>query len=198
MANVSRVNGFRPIKDQFGRPYNGATTMYYVTSGNATAIGIGDLVVLEGTTDAAGVRCVKQAAANGVCVGPVVGVKVSGGTGAPSLDAPQYVPASTGKYVYVADDPNIHMVAQEDAVGGATALTDIGQNINFIVAAASTVTGLSGMQVDSSTKDTLNTLPLRLVGFLTSPENEVATANAKVIVAFNTHQYRSGTGSTGV
>lgn len=198
MANVSRVNGFRPIKDSYGRPYNGSTTMYYVTAGNATAIGVGDLVVLEGTTDVNGVRCVKQAAANGVCVGPVVSVKVSGGTGAPSLDNPQYVAASTGKYVYVADDPNIHMVAQEDSVGAATALTDIGLNVNFIVAAASTVTGLSGMQVDSSTKDTTNTLPLRLVGFLQSEDNTPASTNAKVIVAFNTHQYRSNTGSTGV
>lgn len=192
MANVSRVNGFRPLKDTFGRPYNGGTTMYYVTAGNATAIGIGDLVVLEGTTDVNGVRCVKQAAANGVCVGPVVGIKVTPGA---SLDAPQYVAALTGKYVYVADDPNILMVAQSNSV---QALTDIGQNVNFVVAAASTITGLSAMQVDYNTKDTTNTLPLRLVGFLQAEDNTPAALYNKVIVAFNTHQYRSNTGSTGV
>lgn len=194
MANVSRIYGFRPVKYLNGAPYTGATTKYFVTAADATAIGVGDLVVLDGGSDGSGVRSVTRAAANGVCVGPVVSVVVS----PTSLDAPQYRAASTARYVHVADDPNILMECQEDAVGGALASNSVGLNANFIVAAASTVTGLSGMQLDTNTADTTNTLPLRIVEFSSQVDNEVAVANAKVIVGFNTHQYKSNTGSTGV
>lgn len=194
MANVSRVNGFRPSRYLNGAPYNGAVTRYFVTAADATAIGIGDLVVLDGGSDAKGVRSVTRAAANGVCVGPVVGVAID----PTNLNTPQYRAASTARYVFVCDDPNILMECQEDAVGGALASNSVGLNANFIVAAASTVTGQSGMQLDSNTADTTNTLPLRIVEFIQREDNEVAVANAKVLVGFNTHQFKANTGSTGV
>ena len=194
MANVSRITGFRPRGYQLGAAFTGKVTAYYVSATDATLIGVGDLVKLDGTVDADGVPAVTRAAANGVCVGPVVGVQYT----TPDNLSRQYRPALTAMYVLVSDDPNIIMEAQEDAVGGALAAASVGLNVNFVVADASTVTGQSQMQVDTNTADTTNTLPLRIVGFIQSPENEVGVANAKVLVAFNTHQYKSGTGSTGI
>ena len=48
MPNVSRIFGFRPSRYLSGAPYNGAMTKYFVTAGDATAIGVGDLVKLDG------------------------------------------------------------------------------------------------------------------------------------------------------
>lgn len=193
MANVSRLRGFRPVKMLSGAPWNGKVTRYYVAAADATLIGVGDLVVLDGTADTNGVAAVTRAAANGVCVGPVVWVEPN-----PSDLTKQYRVASTAAYVYVADDSNIIMEAQEDADTSTIATSQTGANFNFVVADASTVTGMSGMQVDSNTGATTNTLPLRLMGFVLDSENEPGVANAKVLVMFNTHQYKSNTGSTGI
>lgn len=194
MANVSRIFGFRPRANQLGAVSSVKINRYYVQATDATLIGVGDLVKLDSSVDADGVPAVTRAAANNVCVGPVIGVEYT----TPDNLGRQYRPALTAMYVLVADDPNIVMEAQEDAVGGALAAATVGLNVNFVVADASTVTGQSQMQVDTNTADTTNTLPLRIVGFIQSPENEVGSANAKVLVAFNTHQYKSNTGSTGV
>lgn len=198
MANVDRPSGFKPVGYLNGAPFQGKTNLYHVSAEDATLIGVGDLVVLDGTGDnATGIRNVTRAAANGVCVGVMVGVVHE----TPDNLGRNHRPASTAMYVMVADDPNLIMEANEDASTSTIAVAQVGLNFNFIVAAANSTTGMSAMEVDSETGDTTNTLPLRLIGFVRSPDNEfgaTATANAKVLVGFNTHQYRSNTGSTGV
>jgi hypothetical protein len=199
MANVSRVNGFRPVKHLNGSPWNGQTNKYWVAAADGTALFVGDLVKLSGTADVDGNASAIQAAAGNTCIGPVVWMEPN------PLDLTQnYRPASqnlanqnAGRWVYVADSPDLIMEAQEDAVGGTLAVTNIGQNVEFIVAAGSTTTGQSGMQVDSSTANTTSTLTLRLMGFSQRPDNEVGVANAKMLVGFNVHQYGS-VGTTGV
>lgn len=193
MANVSRINGFRPVKHTDGSPYSGQQNRYFVTTGYGTSIFVGDLVVLSGSADADGVPGIQQAAANGVCVGVVVGFEPN-----PDNLTQNHRPANTNRYAYVADAPDIVMEAQEDAVGGAMSIADVGLNVNFIVGTGSVTTGQSAMQVDTNTKDTTNTLPLRILGFVQRPDNEVGSANAKVLVGFNTHQFVAGTGSTGI
>jgi hypothetical protein len=61
-------------------------------------------------------------------------------------------------------------------------------NANFVVAAASTVTGLSATTIDNSTEATTNTLDLKIVGLANKPNNEVG-ASAKWIVKINRHQF---------
>lgn len=211
MANVDRVNGFRPVKSGTGAPYNGQVNLYFIPSTDSTAVFVGDLVKLAGSASTDGYPTVAQAAAGDVPVGVVVGFLpenvtpggISNGR-TPNLDTPIHRVASTNRYVLVADDPDLVMVGQEDGVGGALAVTNIGQNASIIVAAGSTVTGASGMEIDSSTAATTRTLVLRLLGFVNSPDNEIGSANAKLLVGFNIHQYRSGhdgtavTGSTGI
>lgn len=204
MANVNRVNGFRPVKSGTGAPYNGQANLYFIPSTDSTAVFVGDLVGLAGSASADGYPTVAQHAANGVPVGVVVGFlpenvtpgSISNGR-TPNLDTPGHRLASTNRYVLVADDPGLIMEAQEDAVGGALAVTNIGQNVQVVVGSGSTVTGTSGMQVDSSTAATTSTHELRLVGFVNRPDNEIGNANAKVHVAFNKHQYNS-VGTTGI
>lgn len=199
MANVSRVNGFRPIGHLNGSNWNGKVNKYWIAAADGTATFVGDLVKLSGTANTDGtLPSVVQAAAGNTCVGVVVSFEPN-----PSnlteihRTASQNIAAQdAGRWVYVADDPDLVMEAQEDAVGGALAITNVGQNVDFVVGAGSATTGQSGMQVDSSTALTTSTLPLRILGFSSRIDNEVA-ANAKVKVAFNVHQFGS-VGTTGV
>lgn len=192
MANVSRVNGFRPIGHTNGAPWNGQVNKYAILAADGTATFVGDLVKLSGTADADGVASVAQVAAGNTPIGPIVWIEPDGD------DLTQvHRLASTLRYVYVADSPDLVMEAQEDAVGGALAITNVGQNADVIVGAGSTTTGQSGMQIDSSTANTTSTLVLRILGFIQRVDNEVGVANAKMKVAFNVHQYGS-VGTTGV
>ena len=193
MANVNKVNGFRPFRYLNGTPYNGAVTKYVIPAADGTAVFVGDLVKLEGTNDSTtGLRTVIQAAAGDACVGVVVGFEVD----PTNLNTPQYRAASTRRIVYVCDDPNVLLVAQEDGDTDPLETTDMGQNINFIVGTGSTVTGASAMQIDSSTHATTATLPFKLMEFVATPDNEnVLSAGGQAysrwVVKFNVHQLTS-------
>lgn len=193
MANVSRINGFRPVKHLNGSPFNGQVNKYSTTTGDSTSIFVGDLVTIQGTADADGVMNVEQADANDVCVGVVLSVEPD-----PTNLQLNYRAGSTARYVYVADAPDLVMEVQEDAVGGALAVASVGLNANFVVGTGSTVTGQSAMQLDTNTADTTNTLPLAIIGFVQRADNEPGVANAKVLVTFNTHQYKGTTGAAGI
>lgn len=200
MANVSRVNGFRPVSTLTGAAWNGQITRYAAVTGDATIIAVGDLVTLAGTTgvgEYAGIRGVKRAAASDALVGVCVGFSVDPA----NLDTPQVRAASTARYVFVVDDPAALLVAQEDGDTTPVAMADVGLNINFIVAAASTVTGASGMQIDSSSVSTTATLPLKLVAPLAVSDNELTTSGqsyTRWVVKINNHQLGASTGTAGV
>lgn len=208
MANVSRVRGFRPVKHITGAPYNGQANIYEVPAGETIPVFVGDLVVLSNSaaTDAypAVEARVTAAQAAGPYVGAVVGIlnakldPINGtlSTGSIALDTPVYRPASTKQYVLVADAPDLVFEAEADA---AVAAASVGLNVGVVegdgsASLGSLTTGASGMQVDGSSVATTSTLPLQIVGFTKSPDNEInATAN-KVWVRINVHAY----GSVGV
>lgn len=196
MANTNTPFGLRPIRHINGAPYNGAATRYYVPASDGTALYIGDPVILAGSADANGIASVTKATAAGgnYMLGPVVAVDPVEGAGASGRDSTVYRAASTERYVWVADDPDLVFEMQEDGVGGALAAADVGLNADWIAGTASTVTGLSGAMLDTSTKATTNTLQLRILGFKQSVDNEVGVANAKVLVAINLHTRRNLTG----
>lgn len=186
-TNVSRVSGARPVKHLSGSPYNGQCNKYYVPSSDGTAIFIGDFVKSGGTTDADGVPTVAQAAAGDALRGVVVGIIPD------TADSLIYRAASTARYLLVADDPDLIFEIQEDAVGAPTALVDVGENADITVAAGSTTTGTSGMQLDSSDHKTA-TAQLRILGFVQRADNVPAVANAKLLVRINEHELASTTG----
>lgn len=186
MANVDRVNGLRPVKHLDGSPYNGAANLYYVPSSDSTAIFVGDAVKSAGSADADGVPSVAQAAAGDAIRGVVVGVK-------PVTDESTiYREASTERYVYVADAPDLVFEIQEDADGGALAATDVGNNADLVVGSGDTATGTSGMELDSSTAAT-TAATMRILGFVQRPDNEIG-ANAKMLVTAVEHELKSTTG----
>lgn len=200
MANVNKVNGFRPASTLTGAAWNGQVTRYIAVTGDSTILAVGDLVKLDGATGVGeymGLRGVTRAAAGDAIVGVVVGFDVN-----PSnLDTPQVRAASTARYVSVVDDPNAFLVAQEDGDTTPIAMASVGLNVNFVVAAASTITGASGMQIDSSTASTTATLPLKLIAPLPVSDNELTTSGqsyTRWIVKINNHQLAASTGTAGV
>ena len=114
---------------------------------------------------------------------------------ADTRDSLTYRAASTLRTVYVCDDPNTVFEVQQ--VTGGTPLTanDIGLNINFVVAAGSTVTGYSGVTLDNTTEATTNTLDLKIFGLPNRVDNDFGTSvssgqdASKFYVRINRHLY---------
>lgn len=189
MANSDVARGLRPAQYPNGAPYNGQAEKFYVPSTDSTAIYIGDMVKLAGSADSDGIPSVQKASSTDVVVGVMVGVDSE------TRDSTIYRAADTETYIFVATDPALLYEIQEDSVGGALAATDVGLNANFIDAGGSTVTGLSGIELDSSTAATTATLDFQIRRLVKRADNEIGT-NAKWLVRLNNHQYVDG--ATGV
>lgn len=189
MPNANIPTGLKPVRYLSGAPYSGAANTYFVPASDSTAIYRGGLVKLAGSADATGIATVTGNVSTG---NPVVGVVV--GVVPVTADSTIYRAASTDRYVTVADDPNLVFEIQEDAVGGALAAADVGNVADIIgFTGGSTITGLSSMQVDTSTKTAGGdgTEDVLIIGFVQRPDNEIG-ANAKVLVRLNNHSFVDG------
>lgn len=186
MANVDSPRGLWPVRYFGGGPYNGAARRYFVPSTDSTAIFIGDPVKLAGSADADGIPTVAQAAAGETLIGVVVGVE------AETRDSTTYRPASTDRYVLVADDPDLLFAVQEDSVGGALAATNVGNNCDLVIGAGNTATGFSGVEIDSSTAGT-GTAQVRIVDLHQAPDNAIGD-NAVWLVRIVEHRNATATG----
>lgn len=185
MANSDVAKGLVPVMMADGSPYSAAIREYSTAAGDATAIFIGDPVILSGTSqtiDGVIYADVDQAATGDVIAGVVVGVKPV------TRDSTIYRAASTQRILRVETGPNVLFEIQE--VSGGTALTAaaIGLNVDFVVAAGSTTTGMSGVELNNATEATTNTLDLKLVGFVNRADNEVGE-HAKWLVQINRSQW---------
>lgn len=194
MANVSRPNGFKPVKHRNGSPYNGQATLYYIPSTDGTAVYIGDAVKLAGSADPGfgDAQTVTLAAAGDAIVGIVVGFLPDptnlnvGGT---------FRAANTNRYVWVADSPDI--IYEVETSNGTLTVVDMGLNANLAVGSPSATMGRSAATIDAGTKNTSAARVFRLVGFVPRPDNDPTAASAKILVSINLHQYVSDTGVTG-
>lgn len=203
MSQVSRLNGFRPVKSITGAPYTGQTNTYFVPSTDATVIMVGDLVVLAGDARSpTGVPTVtRQTVAGNAVVGVVVGISFEGQGDVQNvppvndLNTPIYRRASTDRYLLVADDPNTIFEVQTSAT---IATASIGLNASPRLTAGSTSSGASGMDLDSATLATTAALPLKVTGFPYRPDNNIGDTFTSVYVKLNNHQLASGTGTAGV
>lgn len=185
MANTDNPAGFRPVMHRNGAPYAGAFRAYSVAAGYGTALMIGDLVILAGTSQTINGRVlsdVERCATGGVTLGPIVGVQPD------TQDSLRYRAASTLRIVYVADDPDLLFEIQEGSSGTALTANDAGLNADFVVASGSTVTGLSGTQINNATEATTNTLDLHLVGPVARDDNAIGYS-CKWLVTLNRHQF---------
>ena len=198
MANVDAKKGLIPTKHKNGECYNGATNPYYIPSTYATALYIGDPVIITGTANTAEYmgyepgtlpEINKATAAGGAYTsGVIVGFKAD----PDNLDK-TYNPASTERIAMIADDPDLVFEIQEDSGEAALAVTDVGLNADYIFGTASTVTGKSGVELDSSTADTTNTLQMKILRLSSRLGNAIGD-NAVWEVMINLHTQRNTTG----
>jgi len=182
MANADAAYGFKPVNAD-GSPFSGGTMRCVIASGDSTATFIGDAVKLAGTS-ISGAPTVAQCVAGDPVFGVVVAFEAN-----PANLSLQYRAASTERYCQVAMAEGGYFMAQDD---GTLAITSAGLNANFTVGTGSTITGLSAMEIDSTTEATTNTLDLMLVAPVNRPDNDPTIANADWIVRFNDPQQKHG------
>lgn len=188
MANVDKPTGFRPVMHLNGSPYNGQFRKYVSPADN---LFVGDLVKADGTGSSSGYASVARAAAGNTVLGVVVGWEAN-----PNALENNYHAASTSRAVYIADSPDLVCEAQSNNATLTTA--SIGLNANYVVAAGATATGLSNMEVNGTGAAATATLPLRLLQFVDQADNDIASANHRLLVSFNNHAFKGGTGTVGV
>lgn len=195
MANANIAYGLKPVRRAHGGSPNFAAREYYVPASDATALFVGDPVILAGSADASLVypTVTRATAAGGNRItGVVVGFRPTDG-----IVALGYRAASTEAWALVCDEPDMLYEIQEDSTGGALAAADIGLNADLAAGTGSAVSKKSGFVLDTSTKATTATLQLRIVGLTDRADNEVG-ANAKVLVRLNLTTETGAAGSTGV
>ena len=188
MANNDKAFGLRPLGNLAG---TGAQKQYgyEIADNQAGAIFQGDLVVLKD-----GYILQFDPSSHTAAVGVFNGCFYND----PTTQKPtwkNFYPGSInitqGKIVAdVLDDPSQMFIIQND---GTSAATDYGLNADVVVGTGNTVTGLSAMELDTSTIATTAALNLKIIGLWDVPNNAVG-ANAVVVVKINEHSY----GSAGV
>ena len=188
MANIDKAFGLRPIGNLSA---TGAQKQYgYQIADNQNGtIFQGDLVVLT-----AGFISRFLPASHTAAVGVFNGCNyIDPTTGKPTFKNfyPGSVNITSGKIVAdVIDDPNQLFLVQCDA--GFVA-ANVGNNADVVGTGGSTTTGISTMELNSSTLATTAALNLKVVGLYNDVNNDYGT-NAVVVVKINEHVY----GSTGV
>jgi len=188
MANIDKAFGLRPIGNLSA---TGAQKQYgyEIADNQAGTIFQGDLVALS-----AGFITRFLPATHTAAVGVFNGCNyIDPTTGKPTFKNfyPGSVNITAGKIVAdVLDDPSQLFLIQCDA--GFVA-ADVGKNADVIGTGGSTTTGVSTMELNSSTLATTAALNLKTVGLYNVPSNEYGSF-AVVIVKINEHVY----GSAGV
>ena len=184
MANRDIVSGFTPVGLLTGGDYFARFREIEFASGDSVAAFIGDMVKLTGTVSADGKRpVVAQCAATDRGVGVLVSL-------APDFANESfsdiYRLASTLRKGFVCMGYDVLYEIQEDSEGNSIEITEAGLNASIIVAAGDTVTGVSGMEINSDTAATSNALELRL--HHVSRRNGNALGNQAVwVVSLNDH-----------
>jgi hypothetical protein len=173
MANADAPRGFRPIPGP-GGTYSGATVRCAILAADGTATFVGDLVKLSGTASADGYPSVAQAAVGDLAFGVVVSFEPD----RTNLEL-KYRTASTLRYCNVITcPPTQEFVVQ---ASGSIAITDVGNDADFVVGSGDTTTGLSGMELDSAN---IGEDGMIILGIIDRPDNEIGT-NADVRVRIN-------------
>jgi hypothetical protein len=199
MANIDAAFGLRPIAKVGSAPGGTTgTTKYSIADNQSTAIFTGDPVKYknDGT--------VEVATAGDASCGVFMGCFYTD----PTTSKPtfkNYFPASLSPgdaIAFVADDPDQMFVVQQDSVASSLSGANINENANLIFGSGSTTTGLSGVEIDSSSATTTATLQVRIVSGYDTPSNTISTAaagnNSVFVVKINNHQLGSSTGTAGV
>lgn len=195
MANVNTAFGFHLVED------NSLTPLETCFMSDATATFVGDAVKTAGSAGriVGGPR--KKTVAQCAATDPIYGI-VQGFVPYESSSMNlglRHRPASVSMYVLIkpANHQDIYRI-QSDDDSGTLADVDIGLNADIIVGAGNAVTGMSGMQVDTSTKNTTPGLQVKIIGYDDRPSNQATVANQDILVRINQSELGNDAGTTGV
>ena len=195
MANIDAAFGLRPIAKVGSAPGGTTgTTKYSIADNQGTAIFTGDPVKYknDGT--------VEVATAGDASCGVFMGCFYTD----PTTSKPTFrnhFPASLSPgdaIAFVADDPDQLYIAQQDSDGSNLVAAALNLNADLVFGAGSTSTGMSGVEIDSSTKNTTAALQVRLIDFYDTPSNDATANNSILVIKINNHQLGSHTGTAGV
>ena len=194
MANIDSAFGLIPIAKVGQNPNNGGLTKYSIADNQSTAIFTGDPVTYknDGTVEVAD----NTKALCGVFRGCFYTD--------PSTSKPTwrpYFPATTspGDAVgFIVDDPQQSFICQQDSDSVNLVAANLNENCNLVFGAGNTVTGVSGVEIDSSSKNTTATHQVRLISFWDTPSNDTTANNSVFVIKINNHQLMGGTGTEGV
>lgn len=197
MATTAAPYGLRPINLIGGQVFAGSTRQIKIASGYAANIFFGDVVAIG--TDGTIVKVTNVGTNADQFPAGTVGVFVGCTYTDPNLKYKlnaQYWPTGTvasDAMAYVVDDPDTLFQIQAD---DAVTQTMLGSNFGVNQTAGSTTTGDSKISLDVATRNTTNTIALRLVDFVNGPFSTVGDAYTDCIVKFNfgIHTYYNGTG----
>ena len=190
MANVAEQFGLRPYRKLDGTPLVGAQNRYTVKANYNTAIFQGDLVIPTSTGN------IERFVYNTTYA--VVGVFNGCYYTDPTTQKPtwnNYYPGSVNASditAVVVDDPDAVFLVDSDE-----AFTRAGLFANYSVTNTTgvTQTGISKVQLDTSTAGTATTFVIQAIDISQDPDNsDTSAANGNVLVRINNHFYRSGTG----
>ena len=184
MANKDASFGLRPVRMMGGSPYSGGQSRYRIAANYGTAIHQGDMVmqVTGGTV---------EIHADGGTV-PIVGVfngcQFTDPTTGEQVFKNHY-PASTNAsdiIAFIVDDPNVVFEVQANA---AFPIADLFGNFDIIYTnSSSTLSGVSGAELDVSTGATTAGLPLKCIDISQDPDNsDVSSANTNVLCVIQNH-----------
>lgn len=202
MANTNAAFGLRPYRMLGSAVNNTGDVVYQIqtaaTAGTSSVIYQGAPVIplANGMIDIVG------AAAGGTVslLGVFMGCNYIDLTGKPKW-SPYWpgtaaVKANTVATAMIISDPNATFVINCDA---AAADSIVHANANFSTATSgSTTSGLSSAQLAVSTVNTTNTLNMRILGFVDTPnDSDPAVAGRLAIVQLNNHFYRYCANGTG-
>ena len=179
MANKDAAFGMKPVRMIGGAPYTGGQSRYRIAANYGTSIFQGDMVaqVTGGTV---------EVHADGGTV-PVVGVfngcQYTDPTSGEQVFS-NYYPASTNAsdiIAFIIDDPNVVYEVQAD---DTFPVADLFGNFDIVyTTAGSTLTGISGAELDVTTGATATTLPIKAIDISQDPNNsDVGAANTNVLV----------------
>lgn len=191
MANIDRPNGFNPVGSLSGANWTDKVVKCF---SNADNLFKGDIVIKNAT--ASGGYMGVSRATDGTTVIPM-GVVV-GWEPNPTALGNLYHAASTTYAVYVCIDPYVILAAQCDGSATIATASEVGLNFDYTVTAGTTATGASNMEVVSGSGATTAATPLRLIGFVDTPDNTIGSANQKMLLVFNMHAFKSDAGTAGL
>ena len=186
MANKDAAFGMKPVRMIGGGAYTGGQSRFRIAANYGTSIFQGDMVA---QVTGGGIE-VHADGGTVPIVGVFNGVQYTDPTTKEQVYS-NYYPASTNAsdlIAFVIDDPNVVYEVQADA---AFPVADIFGNFDIVyTSSGSTVTGISGAELEVSTGATGTSLPIKAIDISEDPENsDVASANTNVLVVIQNSIY---------